>query len=99
MNFIFWFVVLIGAGYFWRRRGWFSKIRKQYSRRKTTLNGNKGCLYNKKNDNDALEGNGDCNNFYSENKESFFWLMIERGIKFYRKEYLTTITEKNIMIS
>ncbi|MCE3666445.1 hypothetical protein LXO06_01370 [Escherichia coli] len=53
----------------------------------------------KKNDNDALEGNGDCNNFYSENKESFFWLMIERGIKFYRKEYLTTITEKNIMIS
>ncbi|EOY4303407.1 MULTISPECIES: hypothetical protein [Morganellaceae] len=48
MNFIFWFVVLIGAGYLWRRRGWFSKIRKQYSRRKTTLNGNKGCLYNKK---------------------------------------------------
>lgn len=94
MNFIFWFVVLIGVGYLWRRRGWFSKIRKQYSRRKTTLNGNKGCLYNKKNDNDALEGNGYCNNFYSENKESFFWLMIKRGIKFYRKEYLTTITEK-----
>ncbi|MDZ6949997.1 hypothetical protein U4Z97_09165, partial [Escherichia coli] len=36
---------------------------------------------------------------HPENKESFFWLMIERGIKFYRKEYLTTITEKNIMIS
>ncbi|MGK8416459.1 hypothetical protein [Proteus mirabilis] len=41
----------------------------------------------KKNDNDALEGNGDCNNFYSENKESFFWLMMREVLNF---------TEKNI---
>lgn len=48
IDFIFWFVVLIGAGYLWEEESWFSKIREANTQGKTTLNGNKGCLYNKK---------------------------------------------------
>lgn len=88
MDFIFLLMILIGIGYWWRRQDWFSKIRKQYSKRKTTLNRGNEYSCNKKNDNNYF------NKIHSDDREKFFWSMIKRGIKFHRKEYLTTVTEK-----